>query len=97
MILKYLSRYLCQISLLIMLLPRVVPISLDYTIYPLAKHVTPCKGIWIPESRKFASWNVEYRSFASGNYPESMAMESRIQLKETGIQIPLTKNPESRT
>lgn len=28
-------------------------------------------------------------------YPESWALESRIQLQESGIKIPLTRNPQS--
>ena len=39
----------------------------------LDPNLTPCKGVCIPESRKF------------------LLDESRIQLKESGIQVPLTK------
>ena len=59
----------------------------------LDPNLTPCKGVCIPESRKF------------------LLDESRIQLKESGIQVPLAKiwnpvpeiristawNPESKT
>ena len=50
--------------------------------------VTPCKGIRIPEWRKFEFWN-----------PECKPLESRIQNKESGIlltiQVPQVKKLES--
>ena len=45
-------------------------------------------GFWNPKSRRMFKWN-----------PESWALQSGIQLKESGIQVPLTKteNQESWT
>ena len=45
----------------------------------------PCKGIQIPESGNICLW-----------FPESWALESRIQLKESGILLTIgIQNPTS--
>ena len=46
--------------------------------------VAPCKAIRILESGKFCLWNLESSTFLLSN-PESWTLESRIQLRESGI------------
>ena len=49
--------------------------------------ITPCRGIRIPESVKFFLWN-----------PESWALESRMQLKESGMLLRIKiQNPLEKT
>ena len=49
--------------------------------------ITPCRGIRIPESVKFFLWN-----------PESLALESRMQLKESGMLLGIKiQNPLEKT
>ena len=53
---------------------------------PPLDHIAPWKVIWIKACGIFRLWN-----------PESWALESGIQLKESGIQVPLATNLESST
>ena len=59
-----------------------------------SRKVAQCKGIWIPRShRNFFLWNSESWKNLLWN-PESWALESGIQLKESGIPLTIgIRNP----
>ena len=53
-----------------------------------------CKEIRIPKYVKFVLVQCEIQQICTVE-TEMLGLESGIQLKESGIQVPLTKNPES--
>ena len=68
-----------------------------YSLYFTAVKMVIASFLFLPSLGNFCFLNADSGKRKFWKNAESWALESRIQLKESGIQVPLTKNPENRT